>query len=1092
MLNDFDPNANDSLSSDCTTEYTQTNRRLESLDWLEEFRQSAIPDRLTEANIRRVEGDEAVEILAETAISKCQRVTSFYTIPAGRIELKYDFARRGGWVTSGCNADGTESGTVAYFKADYPRQSQDKGKDIKYETPAGEEATPLQPWVDDQTAQEIYQRFRVIPLEGETFWQVVYRCKLPLVITEGLKKALSVISHGMPAIALRGVCCWHKKKQPTELHLALKHFATKGRKIYVCFDQDAKEITKKLVKGQLFKLGAALQKQGCIVHTLNWDIALGKGIDDVLYGLGAEAQHWFDGLIENALTLKAYRRAESKKASIAQIAQYNRLSYPIERQTTGEYMPELPKLREGAVHVVTATMNSGKTVRIGEDWVQTAIAQGWNVLVISPLNSLGQQTAQKWNLPHIHHFGKSRDQQNALWIQVNQSHGLVCCAESLHRIPDWFWRRPVLLVMDEADQAIQTLAQGDTLGSRHSDIWQKLSAAATHAISTGAIVLAQDGLSDRAVNLIKAISGAETVRTFSHQKQGIPWEVDVYSGQYSGYRKQVVSTVQAGDRILNVTASQREGKRLEYALAKMAPGKEVIRIDSETNEKGAFNAFFDDPDNWLRENQPDVLILSPSAKSGVSIQGGVSAEDAYFDSVWGYFPAQDTDTHMQLLGRYRPSVPRHIFVPPFIQGDGDESLFYPSAIKRRLQNNMREIAGLYGLSQPLDGDRDLTIENAVQEYLCISKAVSGSQKSFAKDSLVQRLEDAGHIVTRVSAGKNAEIADLWERVTEKIWHEDALAIAQSSIDPELHTVKWSGQTLSSGDASLESRTTARKVLWREEFPGVLFDHSHECYEAITKNYGAMLRGVRLHARAENLDAAVELDRAETEDILKAAIKAGHRIPKEHIKARLLRSTGILSLLDGNTYSNTDPRAIEIKAKALRWAREFAYWFRLTINEEQTPVEICGKLIRKLGLETEAVSRPGRRGEQGDRVYRVTGEDNPIYLKLLEALRNRLSESVSNTRNIDNSSYLRVLDTPHHPPLNSGGRAPDLPPLWQIQPGDLVRHVGQKQLRVAMGKILEVEAILPDGGVRISYPSWAVSQTVRASDLELVESAREAA
>jgi len=61
-----------------------------------------------------------------------------------------------------------------------------------------------------------------------------------------------------------------------------------------------------------------------------------------------------------------------------------------------------------------------------------------------------------------------------------------------------------------------------------------------------------------------------------------------------------------------------------------------VRIDSETNEQGKFKGFFETPDRWLETNQPNILILSPSAKSGVSIEGGVSVEDAYFDSIWGY------------------------------------------------------------------------------------------------------------------------------------------------------------------------------------------------------------------------------------------------------------------------------------------------------------------------------------------------------------------------------------------------------------------------------------------------------------------------
>ena len=201
-----------------------------------------------------------------------------------------------------------------------------------------------------------------------------------------------------------------------------------------------------------------------------------------------------------------------------------------------------------------------------------------------------------------------------------------------------------------------------------------------------------------------------------------------------------------------VSSSQREGKRLERILRNLYPDRRVVRIDSDTNEGGKFTGFFEQPDQWLQENQPDVLIISPSAKSGVSIEGDVSVEEAYFSAVWGYFPVLDTDTHSQLLGRYRPPVPRVVFCPDFILSSADESLLSPRAIKRRLGLNAKAIAGVYGLGELLsatDDDAELkgTIQTAVFEYLASAKATIGNQKLIAHIVLTQKLTIAGHNVT---------------------------------------------------------------------------------------------------------------------------------------------------------------------------------------------------------------------------------------------------------------------------------------------------------------------------------------------------------
>ncbi|MDX2213762.1 MAG: DUF3854 domain-containing protein [Oculatellaceae cyanobacterium bins.114] len=257
--------------------------------FLEEFQKSAIPDHLSLINVRWIKGDEAIQILAEEAISKAQKVESFVTKSASKILNKYAFAAAGGWVAYGCDADGKLSGTVPLFKPLEPRKELENGrlKTIKYETPQGYQATPILPWVDELTAAAIYKWYGVTPLEGETFWQVVWRCGLPIAITEGLKKALSLIAHGLPAIALRGVACWHLKGSD-KLHESISHFVTPVRSIYIVFDQDEKLRTQRDVRNQILKLGSSLEQKGCKVFAPTWDRKLGKGIDDVLWGLSNE------------------------------------------------------------------------------------------------------------------------------------------------------------------------------------------------------------------------------------------------------------------------------------------------------------------------------------------------------------------------------------------------------------------------------------------------------------------------------------------------------------------------------------------------------------------------------------------------------------------------------------------------------------------------------------------------------------------------------------------------------------------------------------------------------------------------------------
>lgn len=987
---------------------------------LEEFRFSAIPERLTLANVQVIEGDAAIEVLTEHAIAAAQNVTSYRTRPVIKLLNNYQFAAAGGWIAYGCTLEG-ERGSVAMFKPLKPRQSKGfdthKTKTIKYETPLKCHGQPILPWVDDETATAIYKRYNIAPERGENFWQAVLRCNLPIAITEGLKKALALIAHGIPAIAIRGISQWRIPKTD-QLNPVIEQFATPGRETYIVFDQDEKIRTQIDVRTQIKKLGAALEKLGCKARVMVWDGALGKGVDDALYGQAEHAQTWLTNAVGSALTLKQHAAEGGKAAALATLRRLSESRYPIERITEGEYLPELPSLQRRAIHALSAAMNTGKTTRIGADWVGEAKRRGWLTLVLAPLNSLGKQTAQDWDLPHIHDFSTDAEQQRLLWDTAAHDGGVVMCPDSLHRLPNWFLERPMLLICDEGNAVIDHMTQGATLGDRWSLILEKFAAVAAHAAATGAIVLSEDGLPDRAINFVQAVSGAQSVRVFRHYKRGVPWDCQVMTGQASGFRSRLIQTVMAGDRLLVVSSSQRECRRLERVLSKIAPHLKAVRIDSETNQSGAFDPFFRNPDRWLQEHNPDVLILSPSAKSGVSIEGNVSAEAAYFSSVWGYFPALDTDSQMQLLGRYRPAVPRFIFVPPFIQGNSEEALHTPRTITRRLQLNASALSGVYEIEAALDSersDRHIEIEVAALDYLAQSLAVSGAQKGIAHDALVARLEAAGHCVERLKVEKCSATVERWKQVTEEIWQDDAAQAAAVQLDPNIHTPQWAHDVLNGLESTRDDRLIAQKVMLREEFLGVAFDSSDEWYQAIYSDYGKMRRGVNLQARSENLDGAKERDRGAAQSILTAKIRALHRLPRNHVKAVLLQKTGILNLLDGTPYSNLDKRAIAIKAAALKWAKEISYWLRLTINDTQTPVEICNKLLKKLGLEGRAIARPGKRGEQSNRVYRVEGQDNPIRQRLLEAARLKLFESVSMTRIRYEQSHLRVMDTPQKPP-----------------------------------------------------------------------------
>jgi hypothetical protein len=99
------------------------------------------------------------------------------------------------------------------IRPDTPRRSN-KGKPIKYETPAG---SPI--------------RLDVHPDQSRR----VKDASVPLWVTEGVKKADSLVSRGECVVALQGVWCWQKDSVPLQDWEDVRLW---GRSVCVIFDSD--------------------------------------------------------------------------------------------------------------------------------------------------------------------------------------------------------------------------------------------------------------------------------------------------------------------------------------------------------------------------------------------------------------------------------------------------------------------------------------------------------------------------------------------------------------------------------------------------------------------------------------------------------------------------------------------------------------------------------------------------------------------------------------------------------------------------------------------------------------------------------------
>ena len=184
-----------------------------------------------------------------------------------------------------------------------------RGKVVKYESIVGSGLRAFLPAIPRSIRRKISQRYGVNVPEFGSFWDwVTDYPEIPIILTEGGKKSLALLSQGYVAIALYGVDGgglfneWiggeKLRKLKPELITDLQRFAVLGRPITLAFDQDESAKTRSQVNAALDRLGGLLRAAGCKVSIAQWDGQNGrcKGVDDLIVNTGVAA--WETALSE--------------------------------------------------------------------------------------------------------------------------------------------------------------------------------------------------------------------------------------------------------------------------------------------------------------------------------------------------------------------------------------------------------------------------------------------------------------------------------------------------------------------------------------------------------------------------------------------------------------------------------------------------------------------------------------------------------------------------------------------------------------------------------------------------------------------------
>lgn len=882
----------------------------------------------------------------------------------------YRHTRDGGWWFSGIDILTGDDSLWGCFKPDKPRLTKNKGfgkegKPIKYEHPP---KTPTEAFflrVPHHIWEKISNRYGVPIGDYTDFWAWVkdHPLEIPIVLTEGVKKAAAWLTAGYVSIGLPGIWMGFKHKKDefgnnigsAYLIPQLQVFCTKGRQILLGFDQDLKQATVRTVNQAIATTSRTMESNGCRVKVITWHPTMGKGIDDLLVNHGSDA---VDKAYENAAS------AEEWSTSLL-----SKLTYAPNLEVNSRYLGDFSPPVASNLICLKAPKGTGKTEWMAKQ-IEPLIHQGGKVLLLTHRIQLGEELCNRFG---IHYITEIRnDPTGGLW-----GHGL--CVDSLHpksqarfNPQDWVgaW-----LIIDECQQVMWHLLNSSTCQADRTEILRCFKEVVNTVLSTGGKIFLSDAdLRDSSIDYIKALSNIDIepwicVNNWRHPG----WDLTAFNQNTPAhFVGRLIKHLEDNNEptFISVSGQSKKSKWgtqiLEAMLHKRFPSKKILRIDSHSVA---------DPDhpaygcianlNTLLPHY-DIVIASPSIETGVSITCN------HFTSVWGIFTGvQTTDSVRQALSRIRANAPRFIWAVKVSTasraGNGSTSVKSLLASQRRLFKE--NIALLPDAEVIFDGFKMEFQTESLHAWAKEGALVNQGMRNY-RQTILNALAEEGHLINFGDDIDKDDAKSIKQKLketseNESLDHYKAVAEADSLTDKEYELLKEKRAKTTTERCQFEKGTLERRYL-TPITPELAQKDAEKWHPKIRLEY--FLSSGRKHLSTR--DSSIAQKQLQAGD--GAVFKTDFNRSQLGAKVFIMDSLGVTKLLGEpeRELRNSDPDLQKIAAKTKKYQLEIRNHLNLGISSTDTPITVIKRLINAVGWDIRFLRKEGMRGQQ-QRVYSLT-------------------------------------------------------------------------------------------------------------------------
>jgi hypothetical protein len=946
--------------------------------WQEWVTESGIDPELTKLNLISLKDYEPYDYLLY-GLSDSERRND------GRLRDKwlkrYQHIEAGGWWCNSIDILTGEDSQWGCFKPDNPYSYEQstgfdpdkppKVKKLKYEHPLLTNTgifalkVPLSIW------QKISARASV-PLPSDItvtqemgaigFWQwLKANPQIPLLITEGAKKAGALLSAGHAAIALPGI--YNGYRQPKDefgnkiefsfLIPELKAFAQQGREIIFCFDQDTKQKTIENVRRAIARTGGLLAREGCRVSVITWDYPE-KGVDDLIVARGVDC---FEQRYKARVPLSKYKSVTNLDLSKYRPLKVNErylgdnLTPPVKAQIIGLRSPK----------------GTGKTEWLGKI-VELANMTGKRALVITHRIQLAKALCSRFGIDHIESVRHS-DTRGAL--------GYGLCIDSLHpksmaRFNPSEWEGATV-ILDEVEQVIWHLLDSATCQSDRVSIIETFQELLKTVVATGGkIYLSDADLTAIALDYVLDLIGLPIK----------PWVVDnVYQRSQKRHLisnggndpteliANLVEAISNGEKPLIHTTGQKAKSKygsinLESYLNKQFPHLKVLRIDRESVAQPKHPAYGCMENLNLLLGQYDVVICSPVVETGVSID-----IKNHFTSVWAIaYGVQTVEAVCQSVERLREDVPRHIWVKKTAKNNciGNGSISVKSLLRSQHQLTRANISILHqaGLREDFD---DLDVKYSPESLTTWAKrgCLINAGKNDYRDEVIGKLLSEGYELEVLhNDSENAlKVKEGLKQTREKNYQHYCASVA-SAVTPSEEELEELSNKISKTEEerAIERKGNLGRLYGVEVTPLLVERDDNGWYPQLQLHY--YLSG-----------GAIYLAEREKRSLTKIKQQGNGKIFKPDLnKKQLSAKVSALELIGIQQFLNplhefTKDNLVEWLESVIRFRFELKTIFGVAVNpEKDSAIAVAQRLLKKLGLKLEFKHQIRRDGKP-TRVYR---------------------------------------------------------------------------------------------------------------------------